>query len=347
VDLYEEGRRRGRAPKILLTRLRYLGDVILTTPAIRALKECYPEAEIHYLADEPYASLLEHDPHLAGVVGLKGGAAGTLRAAARLRRGHFTAAIDLFYNPRSALLLYLGGIPIRIGGSRRLRRRLYTETFSVPRGVRSAIAHHLYPLRSLGCDAEESMPRLYLTDAERASGRALLGAVRGPAAEGPVVAVHPGGTWPAKRWPPDRFGRMAAIVSERVGAHALFVAGPGEERIAREAAAVAGPNASVLPLQRLRPLAAILDACRAVVANDGGVLHMAVALSRPTVGIFGPTEPDIWFPYRGRGPFLLVTRNEDCAPCHRHACEDLRCLLEIEPEEVASKVIEVCEGSAR
>lgn len=347
MDLYSEARQRGLHPRILVTRLRYLGDIVLTTPVLSSLKRCYPDAEIHYLADARYASVLEHNPHLTGVIGLEGGVRGAVRAVNRLRRTCFTAAIDLFYNPRSAWLLYCTGIPIRIGGSRRWRRRFYTETYSVPREVRSVIAHHLYPLRILGCDGGNEMPRIYLTGEERAAGMGLVQETAGCGECDPVVAAHPGGTWPSKRWPVDLFGRMIERLIERTGVKVLLVTGPGEDRIVREVAMHAGGGVSILPPQPLRALAAVLEACRGVVANDGGVLHMAVALGRPTVGIFGPTEPDIWFPYEGRGPYFLVTRNEKCAPCHRHECNDLRCLRRIEPDEVVLRVSEAIDGRGR
>jgi len=344
VDLYGEARRRGLRPKILVTRLRYLGDIVLSTPVISSLKRCYPDAEIHYLAEAPYAQVLKANPHLAGIIPLEKGARGSIETVARLRRTAFTAAIDLFYNPRSAWLLFLAGIPIRIGGSRRWRRRLYSETYSVPRGVRSAISHHLFPLGLLDCRGVEEMPRIYLTEEERSRGAALVREAAGSGGHDRIVAVHPGGTWPAKRWPPVSFARLIALLVDRIGARALLVTGPGEEAIVREVAVRAGGNASILPRQSIRSLAAVLDSCLAVVANDGGVMHMAVALERPTVGVFGPTEPDIWFPYEGRGPYILVTRNEECAPCHRHQCADPCCLEGIEPEEVASKVLRVIEG---
>lgn len=346
MDLYGEARRRGVRPRVLVTRLRYLGDIVLSTPVISSLKKCYPDIEIHYLAEARYAPVLQHHPHLAGVIPLERGARGSVKALVRLRRVACTAAIDLFYNPRSAWLLYLSGIPIRIGGSRRWRRRLYTETFTVPREVRSAVSHHLYPLGILDCRNVGEMPRIYLTGEERSRGDALVRETVGNGGCDRVVAIHPGGTWPAKRWPPDLFARLIALLGGRIGARALLVMGPGEEGLVREVATRAGGNVSVLPLQPLRSLAAALSGCLAVVANDGGVMHMAVALERPTVGIFGPTEPDIWFPYEGRGPYLLATRNEECAPCHRHYCDDLRCLRGIEPEAVAAKVLRVIEGRA-
>lgn len=344
MDLYGEARRRGVRLRVLVTRLRYLGDVVLSIPVISALKGCYPDAEIHYLVEERYAPVLSHHPHLDGVIPLERGVRGSLRAVSRMRRLSFTAAIDLFYNPRSAWLLYWAGIPVRVGGSRRWRRRLYTETFAVPSAVRSAVSHHLYPLGVLDCRGDGGMPRIYLTDAERSRGSMLVRKHVGDIGGEHVVAVHPGGTWQSKRWPPELFARLIVLLGERIGFRALLVTGPGEEAIVREVADRAGAYASILPLQPLRRLAAALDNCAAVVANDGGVMHMAVALERPTVGIFGPTEPDIWFPYEGKGPYLLATRREQCAPCHLHACDDLRCLKRIEPEEVAAKVRRVIEG---
>lgn len=344
MDLYGEARRRGVRPRILVTRLRYLGDIVLSTPVISSLKRCYPDAEIHYLAEARYAPVLQHHPHLTGVVPLEGGARGSVKALARLRRLTCTAAIDLFYNPRSAWLLYLSGIPIRIGGSRRWRRRLYTATFTVPRTVRSAVSHHLHPLGILDCRNAEEMPRIYLTDGEHSRGAALVREAVGSNGYDRVIAMHPGGTWPAKRWPQDLFARLIGLLADRIGARTLLVMGPGEEGIVSEVARLAGGNVSVLPPQPLRSLAAVLSSCLAVVANDGGVMHMAVALERPTVGIFGPTEPDIWFPYEGRGPYLLATRNEECAPCHRHYCDDLRCLRGLEPEAVATKLLRVIDG---
>lgn len=342
MNLYDEARIVGRRLRILVTRLRYLGDVIISTPVISALKRRYPESEVHYLAEEPYAPILDGNPDLDGIIPLRKGLAGSIKTINTLRRVGFTAALDLFYNPRSAVLLTLSGIPIRVGGSRRWRRRLYTGTFTVPEGIRSAVARNLYPLGNFDCEPREELPHVYLGDRERRTGADLLhGTVMWR--NGRVIAIHPGGTWPAKRWRPGAFARLAAMIGERFNSKLLIVAGPGEEAIGLEVMEQAGGNSYILPLQPVRSLAAVLDNCNAVIANDGGVLHMAVALGKPTVGIFGPTEPDIWFPYEGKGPFRLVTLNETCAPCHRHYCEDMRCLDGIEPETVLSEVERVLE----
>ncbi|MCK4548978.1 MAG: glycosyltransferase family 9 protein, partial [Candidatus Krumholzibacteria bacterium] len=159
--------RKGVPLRILVTRLRYLGDVILTTPVIDVLQVCFPEAEIWYMAEPPHMSILENHPGLAGVIEVDG----TLSTIRKLRKLRFAAAIDLFYNPRSANILRLSNIPVRIGGGRKWRRRLYTHIFEGDRNIRNAICQHLSAVRVLGCEPVVRRPRIYLSAAELESGR--------------------------------------------------------------------------------------------------------------------------------------------------------------------------------
>ena len=342
MDLDAEARRRRAAPRILVTRLRYLGDVILSTPAVEAIKARYPDWEIYYLAERPYTAILEGNPHLAGVISAGRGVRDAIGTVLKLRGIGFVAALDLFYNPRSAILLYLSGIPVRAGGTRRLRSRLYTHRFTIPAGTRSAIMHHVEAAGIFDVELKDSLPRIYLSPEERATGRALLDQLWGTASGGRrVLAMHPGGTWPSKRWASDSFARLAVLAREAIGAETVLIAGPGEEGVAARVRAASGGAARILPLEPLRAVASVLASCDAVVSNDGGILHMAVALGRPTVGVFGPTEPDIWFPYEGKGPFALVTHGVRCAPCHRHECAEMTCLDRVSPGEVFGRLEEV------
>lgn len=333
MDLDLEARKRGEALKILITRLRYLGDVILTTPAIAALKSRYPGSQIHYLAESPYSQVLKENPHLDGIIDLGDGLLSSLK---EIRSKRFTAAVDLFYNPRSAWILFFSRIPIRFGGTRKWRKRLYTDTFTVPSHVRSAIEHHLHALEALDVRGAPQAPRVYLLDEEIREGKGLLARITGRD-EG-VIALHPGGTWPSKRWPPGAFAELARLTRQRTGMELLLVTGPGEEAIVRAVADGAGEGVHIMPLQPIRRLAAVLSSCEAVVSNDGGVMHLAVALERPTVAVFGPTEPDIWFPYGSIGPYSVVTTGEECAPCHLHECGDMKCLDGMEPEKVYTEL---------
>lgn len=327
--------RRDGPVRILVTRLRYLGDVILTTPVIDALGECFPSAEIWYMAEPPYSSILENHPGLSGLLEVGKGAASMLSTIRKIRKIGFTAAVDLFYNPRSANILRLSGIPVRIGGGRRWRRRLYTDIFEPDSSIRSAIGHHLASLEILGCAASERRPRVYLKGDELASGRSAVVSAFGGGAPDRTVAFHAGGTWSSKRWPASSFAELARVVMERFDSRSLLITGPGEEPLSEQVVSESAGLACAIPPMPIRKAAAAIAVCDALVSNDGGVMHTGVALGVPTVGIFGPTEPDIWFPYSGMGPYEVITRNEECAPCHLHECEDMKCLEKITVDDVA------------
>ncbi len=335
MNLDDEARREGTPLRILITRLRYLGDVILTTPAVAALKARYPAAAIDYATELPYADILEGNPAIGRVIRLSRSAARAPAEIARIRGLRYTACIDLFHNPRSALLLFLAGIPIRAGGARGIRSGLYTHRFAVPAETRSAVSHHIAAMGVFDVGPGDSLPRVYLSPDEREAGRELLDRAAGERAPGgPIVAIHPGGTWQSKRWPAASFASFALLVRERLGGTAVVVTGPGEEAIAARVQAAAPEAARVMPYRPLRGIASVLASCDAVVANDGGLMHMAVALGRPTVGVFGPTEPDIWFPYEGKGPFAVASRRLECSPCHRHECGSIECLEGLDPADV-------------
>jgi lipopolysaccharide heptosyltransferase II len=329
VDLDLEARKRGSNLRVLVTRLRYLGDVILTTPAIAALKSRYPGAEVFYLTEKRFAPILQSNPHLDGVIDTSAGFVSSIR---EIRRHRFTAAVDLFYNPRSAWLLFLSRIPIRIGGTRRWRKHLYTRTFNVDPQVKSAVEHHIHALGTIDVHGAAQRPRVYLDEDEARTGRDLLARFTG--SDAGIVAFHPGGTWPSKRWPPASFASLAAMINERTGKEILLVTGPGEDGIVRELASVEQKAVHILPLQPVRTLAAVLAACDALVANDGGIMHLSVAIGKPTVAVFGPTDPHIWFPYGSMGPYEVVAAGVECAPCHLHRCGEMKCLDGIQAEQV-------------
>lgn len=291
-------------PRILITRLRYLGDVILSTPLVAALRRAYPHARLEYLVEEAFAPALEANPHLDRVHAYPAGASlGDLaRQVRELRRGRFDAVIDLFGNPRSALLSRLSGASLRVGPARGARSRLFTHRRGRPEGDRSAIRHHLdkaVPL--LGERPAEERPRLWVREEECRRADERVGAEP----TGRTVLLHPGSKWPDKAWPHERWpGLMAEL--DRAGLGPLrMVDPPGEEGLAARLCREAGVG-EALPAMGLRELFAWMSRVGLYVGNDGGILHASVALGRPTLGLFGPTEPDIWFPYCRWGPYRVL-----------------------------------------
>lgn len=330
--------------RVLVTRLKFLGDVVLTTPVLRALRQALPHASIEYLTLEPYAPALRHHPDLDRVHALPAaaGVLQTLQMARALARPQVDWWIDLMGSPRSALLAALARPRVAIGPDRGVRRRVYHHRRGRPTGDRSAVRHHLDKLAPLLGPLEPSAVRIVADPALRASARRRLGlpSVR------PLLLIHPGSTWPATAWPERRFAELLMRLHGELPHLPCVVAtadDPG--RAARVVAAAAVP-ARALPALPLSELLALVAEASLYVGNDGGVLHCAVALGVPTVGVFGPTEPDIWFPHAGLGPHRVVLQEVPCRPCHLHSCDHLTCLRTLPASTVQAEVHEVLRMAA-
>ena len=316
--------------RVLVTRIRQIGDAILTLPLVDALHALAPGAAIDYLAELAPAQAVLHHPAIRRVhsfhprswPGLPAGPA----LLWRLRAARYDWVIDLYGNPRSAQLTALTGAPVRVGPPRRSRRWFYTHTLPAAKEPLSAVDHHLLALETLGYRPARTMPRIHLTEPERAEGTARVdkaiprGTLR--------VGLHVGNRWPAKRWPEEKFRALLRSLS-RFGAEGIVLAGPGEEALAqRVAEGGRGPDhdAPVLTGLKLRQYFGVVAALDALVTNDGSPLHIGPALQVPTVGILGPTIPETWFPYSRDQGHQLLCREIWCRPCHRHECARMDCL---------------------
>ncbi len=325
--------------RILVSRLRQIGDVILSLPLVDALHHHFPEAEIDYLAEAAPAQAALGHPALRRILSMKPGTWPVLPAPpgvlARLKAARYDWAIDLYGNPRSALLTRWTGARVRVGPGRRGRRALYTHVIPPVVEPLSAVDHHRLALGALGLPAMQGAPRIHLSQGERDAGARLLETLLPAGA--PRVGLHVGNRWPAKRWPEERFQALLRALS-KIGATGVVLAGPGEGALAqRVAAGAAGsgrrdaPVVAGLPLRSYFGVVASLDA---LVTNDGSPLHAGPALGVPTVGILGPTVPEIWFPYRESDGHQLLAKEIWCRPCHRHECDRMDCLDWISVAEV-------------
>lgn len=333
--------------RVLVTRLDYLGDVILSLPLVDAIRDLYPRAEVDYLCRPPSSDLLRGDSRFARVFELQrsGGPAASLSLIRRLRSRRYAAVIDLYSNPRSAWLARWTGAPTRVGGDRRGRRHLYTHPVSVPATVRSAIEHHLEFAVPIGVEGSPRKPVIALSPGEIEAARVLLEShgieTRRPGAA--RIGIHPGGKWTVKRWPVPAFRELAAALAGEWNAAVVAFTGPGDEqpsRELREAIGESGDVAAFLPTLPVRTAAAVLSLLDGMVVSDGGAMHLSVAVGTPTVGIFGSAEPDIWFPYERFGPYAAACVPMECRPCHRHECPlgHTNCLNQLPVEAVLAKL---------
>lgn len=342
--------------RILLTQLRRIGDVLMTTPAVAALRAAYPEARISYLTEAPSEQVFEHSPHVDEVLTFPR-KAGPLRRAMsmwRLRRRGFDCVVDFFGNPRSALLAKATGAGQRIGFDFPGRAWAYTDAVPMPEGRNYAAAHKAALLAPLGVEvpAEALYPQVYLGEAERDYAKQTLSEL-GVAEGDLVVALSPVSRQPYKRWPIERWARLADILIERYDAKVLFIFGPGEEgpvdQVRLEMHHLALPHYEPPPLLHM---AALLERSHLYVGNDNGPRHFALAVGTPTVTVFGKTHPENWTPPAVALPdpsrHRTVSYDPGCKDaCTYPDCDHLACINAIDYKAVEAEVEAVLEDVLR
>lgn len=337
--------------KILVSRLRFIGDIVLTTPVIDALREKFPDSEMHYLGEKEGVALLENNPALNRIIPYNFNAPSIpeqIRVSMLLRREKYDIAIDLFGNPRSALLIYLSGAKTRIGGNFGWRGKTFTHPMSIRERLTSVMFHLRY-LEPLGIEAHPRPTKIFLDNAEIGKAKQELQSL-GLDGSKLLVGLHIGATWPAKVWPAKNFARLADLVTEWLGAQVLITRGPKDGKYIEEFRAAVRNNYIDFAPGELRRLAAALSWCDVYVSNDAAPMHISAAVGTPTVGIFGPGEPDIWFPYHRAAGHAAIKKNIDC--CHRDFCrlagdDYMRCMKLISAEEVYETVEQILKEKKR
>ena len=324
--------------------VNWLGDAVMTTPALGAVRAAFPERRLVLAAKPLVAELFRHHPDVDDILvydkdGRHGGAAGMLRMAREVRRERPRAAI-LFQNAvDAAILAFLAGIPERMGYATDARRLLLTKAVPVTEEILSLhhVEYYLRLVSDLGVPlpAEPAM-RLRVTEEERSVFRARLSA-EGIDATGPVLGSNPGATYgSAKRGYPDRFAVVADVLSAEWGASVVIMGSPTEKPLADAiAAAMKRPPVNLAGRTTVRELMALLSECAFLVTNDSGPMHIAAALGVPLVAIFGPTDWRKTSPWTPRARTVRVDVN--CSPCRDRECDrGHECMLGVTAEMVVS-----------
>jgi ADP-heptose:LPS heptosyltransferase len=353
-----------RSLNVLLIRLRLIGDVVFTTPAIRAVRQCWPAARISYLVEPAAAPVVARNPHLdhVHVIARTSGLRRVLddvRWAGTLRRRHFDVVVDFHGGPRSAWLTRATGAPRRIGYATDGRRRTYTEHVARARELRPrhSVENQWDLIRGLCPSADRDPdprrdPVEMPADPQAAPRLAGRLARHGLAADNPLVVVHVSAGNPFRRWPEAAFVTLAAGLAARdTSRRIILTGGPSDHaaaaRVAAEARRRLGSSAAKAVLDwddlGLAELHSLLSRAALFVGGDSGPLHVAATTSVPIVGIYGPTLAERSSPWRD--PRLItasVTGDPlPCRPCEQRRClpGDFRCLTAIP----AARVLESAE----
>jgi len=333
--------------RILVRGPNWLGDAVMSEPALRGLQKLFPDAQISLLVKPAVADLFKGHPALTHVLtyesnGRHMGLSGKWMLAGELRRKGFDLAI-LFQNAfEAAFLAYLASVPRRYGYTTDGRSLLLSDPVAPPdpRTLVHQVHYYWDLLKPLGLAGVPTAPELVVFPAEEQvmAGRFAQG---GLTALDVVVGINPGSTYGgAKRWLPDRFAevaeRLCRTVRESRGQQVSVVifGAKGEERLGQEIAARLSSRSLVLSgTTTIRELMAAVKRCAVLLSNDTGPMHIASAFQVPVVAIFGPTD------WRTTSPFgsthAVVRQPVDCAPCLLRECPiDHRCMTGVSVEQV-------------
>ena len=326
------------SPSILVVRFSSIGDLILTTPLLRALRGRHPSARISVVVREDMADVLRHNPRISDLITWRRGSS-LLDLARQLRAQEWTHRLDLHGSLRTFLLRQLVGGEWGSYAKHRGRRRQLIRSGGQRGGFLGAVADRYFEAaKGLDVVPDGGPAEVFTSTVEESAAAAFLAAHHLGQSRG-LVAVSPGAAHFTKRWPTEYWIALVKELAERNDV--VVLGGPGDRDVAAAMAAAGGDRAASAAGEfSIAGTAALLKRVRVVAVGDTGVLHLATAVGTPVVGLYGPTVEQFgFFPYHARA--AVLQRDLPCRPCTAHGGPKCplghhHCLREIRPEEVAA-----------
>jgi heptosyltransferase-2 len=361
--------------RILIRGVNWLGDAVMTTPALLRLREKFPNAHIALLCPEKLCDLWLDHPAVNEIISFAAGES-VFAIGKKLRAGKFDLALVLPNSPRSALEVFLAGIPQRIGYARpwrnffltqavppradaikmrkrtdaeikKLISRLPTPSLQLPNAAHQ-IFEYLHLTAALGASAEPLPPQLLVTPEEVEAARKKFGLEK---ITQPVFGLNPGAEYgPAKRWPVDKFIAAAKEIQRQTNCVWLLFGSKNDTAITIQIeSAISNSQSAIFNLTgktSLRELMALMKCCRVLLTNDTGPMHVAAALGTPVVVPFGSTSPELTGPGLPGDPrHRLLKSDAPCSPCFLRECPiDFRCMNGFGVERVVEAVLSAQRG---
>jgi len=330
--------------RFLVVRLSSLGDIVHTFPAVAALRESFPNAEIVWLTHPRWKLLVESSSLATEIWATESRSFASLLEILRQIRGHaFNAAIDYQGLWKSAALSFFGRVPRRIGFSSETIREYGVPILYNDR-VRCTLTHIADQNGELSLRAGAQRGAVPVALSVPAIQQAfVLQLLRGFAIERYVV-LSPGGGWLSKCWPPDRYGALCQKIYAALGMRCVLNYGPGEDELVAAVKATSGEAQPIAFNSSLALLMPLLSNAICIVGGDTGPLHLAVALETPAVALFGPTDPARNGPYRSGGsagvasPTDIVLRSPHAVTTYKRGSQIDPSMLEIEVDAVFEAV---------
>jgi len=330
--------------RVLIIRIKSIGDLVLTTPFLSALRKWRKNLFIAFVVEEAFSPLFSSDPRIDLLIPVKRSPFGTLATAWKIRKIGFDLVINLHGGNRSALLTLLAKGKSKLGFEHFHYPFVYTHLIPHPQKcyrtdrILHTVENNLSSLLWLGIPIEEK-PRLSLflsKEIERRTKKRLnrLGV------KNSFVLIHPFATLKSKEWPGEKFADLGRRIKNELHLPLIFVSEPGREKELKEKIISLSPELPYLITHTLDELVALINHCHLFIGNDAGPTHIAAALGKKIVVIFGSSDHRRWHPWGVK--YSLIRHPLPCSPCPGKRCSEdppLSCINSIEVDEVFKEVL--------
>jgi lipopolysaccharide heptosyltransferase I len=316
--------------RILIVKPSAIGDVVHTLPVLNLLRKRFSAAHIAWLVTPACSGILDGHPQLNEIIlfDRHGGVAAIREVCRKLRAGKFDLVLDLQGLLRSGIFTFATRAPVRVGfaNAREMAPAFYNRRIEVLNAEVHAMDRYLAMAEAIGCECGPVEYVWPTDDADRFAVKTMVG-------DRCYAVLLPGTNWATKRWPAEKFAALVEPLKNRFGLDTV-IAGRGQDTAAM--AALAGGAINLTDKTTLRQLVALLENAAVVIANDSGPMHIAAALGRPLVTLFGPTNPVRTGPYQRQD--TVVRLDIVCSPCYSRKCSHQSCLQQLAIEPVLAEV---------
>lgn len=327
--------------KILLIQLRKLGDVILSTPLIEAIKIKYPKSKVYFMVESNYLEVVKDNPFLDGVIvrNFDSSLLEEIKLWRKIAQHKFDVVIDILHNPRTAYYVFFSGAKWRIAFQNPARRIFYNV--NVPwenRGYSVFVRFEL--LEPLGIEGKNTNLCFPLPTVAKEKVDNLL-SKWGLGREDFLITFDVTSVWEVRRWPKEYFACLADLLAEEFNARIVFTFGPGEEEYVKQTISLTKKRHCLSPSLTLKEFGALIARANLHIGTDSAPKYIAFSQKTPNFTIYGSSDPKNWSP-PGNHPWIgWIQKGLPCQPCEARECGEkikYRCLAELKPEEVFTAV---------
>lgn len=339
--------------RILIVEVNWLGDVLFSTAAIKAIKDKYPKSFLACMVVKRCSQILEDNPSVDEVIlfdekSSHKSLVSKVKFIVSLRKENFDTVFLFHRSFTRAIICYLAGIKRRVGYYREKTGFLLTDKVETPDNSLHRAEFFINLISKTGIETKDKRYEFFINPKAVDKVVDLL-AKAGITREDNYIAINPGGNWDPKRWPAEYYAQLADRISQEIGVKIVVLGAKKDIGLAQRINSKMRNEAIILAGEtNLKELGALLKMAKVVVSADSGPMHLAAALGVPVVAIFGPTTPRITGPFNPQAEHIILQKDVGCpVPCYEVSCVDNKCMKAITVDEVFKAVKKILNSDVK